>query len=195
MISKSLSAVALAVCLVACNSGEKSPDAASGAATSAGAVKPAAEGKKAEEGKAAEGKAAEGKGETILGGGKATKLPKLNLQIDLPEDSAVTDAIIGEGHTVMGASAPLNVAPAGENKPKTLEAAQKEFEDFKPQNIKTETLPDGWVLTFENEGSMGKNYWAMVRRELGGKSYICDTSVGHEKQRDAVVAACKSLRP
>ena len=184
MSLKILSAVALAACLVGCQSSDKPADPAPGAAPGAGTTKPMGAG----------AKGVEGKSDTIVGGGQATKLPKLNLQIDLPVDSAVTDAIVGEGHMIMGASAPLNVSPAKPDKPKTIDEMKKDIEMFKPLNIKTESLEDGWVVTFENEGSMGKNYWATVRRDIGGKAYICDTSVGQEKQRDAAVAACKTLR-
>ena len=53
---------------------------------------------------------------------------------------------------------------------------------------------DGWVLTYENKGSMGTNYWLKVRREIDGKAYMCDTSVSKEEQRKAALEICKSLK-
>ena len=66
---------------------------------------------------------------------------------------------------------------------------------FTPKNLKTETLPDGWVVTFDNKGSMGANFFVNVRRDIGGKSYKCSTTGSNADQEKAVLAACKSLRP
>jgi hypothetical protein len=170
-------AAALALSLAACQSSEQKPETGSDKPATTGAAKPGADSKPGADTKA-----------------EATKLPKLNLQVDLPAGSAVSDAIVGEGHMVMSLTGPFNVTLAGDSKPKTLDAAKKDIEMFNPKNIKTETLPDGWVLTFENTGSAGTNYWLTVRREIGGKAYICDTSVADEAKRTAALAACKSLR-
>lgn len=165
---------ALALSLVAC--GESKTD---GGSAAAGSAKP---GEKAPAGAKAEEK------------GEMAKLPKLGLQVELPMGSTVEDAIVGDGHMIMSVTGPFNVALAGADKPKTVDAAKKDAEMFNPQNFKSETLPDGWVVTWENTGSAGTNYWLTVRREIGGKAYICDTSVAGEAQRSAALKACKSLK-
>jgi hypothetical protein len=173
-----LAIAALALSIIACNSEQKTEGGAA-PGVSAAATKPGADAKPATK--------AEAKGEL-------TKLPKLGLIVELPTGSTVTDSIGGEGHMIMSLTGPFNVTVAGPDKPKTPDAAKKDAEMFNPKNVKTETLPDGWVLMFENEGSAGTNYWLTVRREIGGKAYICDTSVANEAQRTAALAACKSLK-
>ena len=64
---------------------------------------------------------------------------------------------------------------------------------FTPKNVKTETLPDGWVLTYENTGSLGSNYFVNIRREIGGKAYLCDTMQSTPEQQAKAIAFCKSL--
>lgn len=169
---KLLGVVAIALSLVACNSGDKA-----GSAPATGAS-----------GEKAAGAKAEAKGEL-------TKLPKVNLQVELPAGSTVSDAIGGgEGHMIMSVTGPFNVSVAKDDSPKTADAAKKDAEMFNPTNFKSEKLADGWYVTWENTGSMGTNYWLTVRREIGGKAYICDTSVSNASQRDAALAACKSLK-
>jgi hypothetical protein len=164
-------ALSLAVGLTACQSSDQKVD-----------------GKASADGKAAGDSKAAAKGEMA-------KLPKLGLQVELPTGSMVEDAIGGgQGHMIMSVTGPFNVSLAGDDKPKTVDAAKKDAEMFNPTNFKSETLPDGWVVTWENTGSAGTNYWLTVRREIGGKAYICDTSVAKESQRSAALAACKSLK-
>lgn len=121
------------------------------------------------------------------------KLEQLGLTATLPAMSQVSDAIGGKGVMVVGL-APVNITEAKADAPKTIEAAKKDAADFKPENFKEEKLDDGWVLTYENKGSMGTNYWLKVRREIDGKAYMCDTSVSKEEQRKAALAICKSLK-
>jgi hypothetical protein len=175
---RALLVAAFALSLAACQPSEQKPDTGSDKPATTGAAKPGGDTKPGADTKT-----------------EATKLPKLNLQVDLPAGSTLSDAIVGEGHMVMSLTGTFNVTLAGDSKPKTIDAAKKDIEMFNPTNIKTETLPDGWVLTFENKGSAGTNYWLTVRREIGGKAYICDTSVESEAKRTATLAACKSLRP
>jgi hypothetical protein len=80
-------------------------------------------------------------------------------------------------------------------KPQTLEEAKSDAELYSPKNTKEEKLADGWVLTFENTGSMGKNFFVQVRRDIGGKTYNCSTTGGDANQAAAVLTACKTLRP
>jgi hypothetical protein len=143
--------------------------------------------KKSDGGGASAGKAAEGKG-------AALKLPKLNLQIDVAGESNVGDAIMGEGNMIQGESIGAMQVEIMKT-PKPLEEEKSDAEMFTPKNLKAEALPDGWVVTFDNKGSMGANYFVNVRRDIGGKSYKCSTTGSNADQAKAVLAACKSLRP
>ncbi len=145
--------------------------------------------KKDEGGAAPSGKAAEAKAEAK----GPTKLPKLGLSIDVPGKVDVGDAIMGEGHMLQGAGVgALTVEIA--TKPQTIEEAKSDAEMYSPKNLKDEKLADGWAITFDNTGSMGKNFFVQVRRDIGGKTYTCSTTGGDAGQAAAVLAACKSLR-
>lgn len=125
---------------------------------------------------------------------KPTKLPKLGLQVDVPGAAEVGDAIMGEGNMVQGeAVGAMQVEIA--KKPQTLDEAKSDADMYSPKNLKADALPDGWTLTFENTGSMGKNYFVEVRRDIAGKTYTCSTTTGNDKQAAGALAACKTLRP
>lgn len=132
------------------------------------------------------------------GGGAAKTapldLPKLGLKAEAPAESTVNDAIMGSGHMIMGPGLVVNVAEASETQPKTVEDAKKESELFSPKNLKDEKLADGWVITFDNEGSMGKNFFAQVRRDIGGKAIWCETTASEAAQQTNAVNFCKSLK-
>ena len=143
--------------------------------------------KKKEEGGAASGKTSEGKAAGPI------KLPKLGLQIDAPGEITVGDAIMGEGHMLRGegvGAMQIEIPKTSQ----TLEEAKSDAGMYTPKNLKTETLPDGWVMSFENTGSMGTNYFVEVRRDIDGKTYKCTTTGSEASQAGAVLAACKSLR-
>lgn len=128
------------------------------------------------------------------GGGppKATTLPKLGLQLDVPGSVQLSDAIGGEGHMLMGTGVgAMHVEIM--TKPQTLDQAKEDASMFTPKNLKEEKLADGWALTYENTGSMGKNYFVEVRRDIDGKSYKCGTT-GSDDRTQKVLAACKTLR-
>ncbi len=123
-----------------------------------------------------------------------TQLPKLGLSIDVPGKVEVGDAIMGEGHMLQGTGVGAMTVEA-EDKPQTLDEAKADADMYSPKNLVDEKLADGWALTFDNTGSMGKNYFVQVQRELGGKTYSCSTTGSDAKQAAAVLAACKTLRP
>ena len=126
--------------------------------------------------------------------GGALTLTKYNLKMDAPAGSAVEDAIVGEGHMVQGPDLVVTVEEASESRPATAEKAQEEAADYTPENAKIEALADGWILTFENKGGMGTNYFVQSRREIGGKAYWCETTASKPEQQTNAVAACKSLK-
>jgi len=129
------------------------------------------------------------------GGGAAAvvKLPKLGLALDAPGEVTVGDAIAGEGHMLQGSEiGALNVEAA--KAPQTLDEAKEDAKMYSPKNVKAEPLADGWLMTFENKGAAGTNYWVDVRRTIDGKLFKCGTTGSDAGQAAAVVAACKSLR-
>ena len=120
-------------------------------------------------------------------------LPKLGLKADAPAGTTVSDGIGGTGAMVMGDNLVVNVDPASDTGPKTLDEAKKDAEMYGPKNIKEEKLADGYALAFENEGSMGKNYHVSVRRDIGGKPFTCSTMQSTPDQQANALAFCKSL--
>jgi hypothetical protein len=125
--------------------------------------------------------------------GGAVKLPKLGLELDAPGQIKVDDAIGGDGHMLVGSGIGAMAVEAAKEA-QTLDAAKEDAKMYTPANVKTETLPDGWAMTFENKGGVGTNYWVDVRRTIDGKSYKCGTTGSDSTQAAAVLAACKSLR-
>jgi hypothetical protein len=120
-------------------------------------------------------------------------IPKLGLKGLAPGETE--QPILGDGEPILLATAGFTVtlAAAKPTDPKTLKDGQKAAELFTPKNSKSETLPDGWVLTYENTGSAGTNYFVNSRREIGGKGYLCETAQNTLEQQAKAVAFCKSL--
>ncbi len=122
-----------------------------------------------------------------------TKLPKLGLSIDVAGETSVGDAIMGEGVMLQGeAIGAMQIETM--KTPKSLDDEKADADMYSPKNLKTEALPDGWVVTFDNKGGAGANYFVTVRRDIAGKSYKCSTTGSDPEQAKAVLAACKSLR-
>jgi hypothetical protein len=130
------------------------------------------------------------------GGGKAAavKLPNVALQMDVAGETMVSKGMETTSDMVNAESIGA-VEIDLTTKPQTLDEAKADAKDFNPTNMKDEKLADGWALTYENKGSAGTNFWVRVRREIGGKSYVCSTTGSQAEQAKAVLAACKSLRP
>ncbi len=124
----------------------------------------------------------------------AVKLPKVGLQLDIPGETMVSDGMGAQSNMVNGeAIGALEVDLA--DKPKSLDEAKTDAADYKPRNVKEEKLADGYALSYENTGGAGTNYFVEVRRDIAGKSYTCSTTGSQAAQAQAVLAACKSLRP
>ncbi|MCX4240983.1 hypothetical protein [Paraliomyxa miuraensis] len=155
---------------------------------------------KADDAKADGGEAAADGGEPAADGGGEpaaagpVELAKLGLKGDAPAGTNVSDAIVGEGQMVQGPNLMLTVEEASDTRPKTEEDATKEADMYTPKNLKTEKLEDGWAMTFDNEGSMGANFFVQVRREIGGKAYWCETTASSAEQQTAALDFCKSLK-
>ena len=125
---------------------------------------------------------------------ETVSLDKVGLEARLPGGANISDGIGGDGVMIQAADLVVSIAAASDMTPKTLAEAREEADMYSPKNVETETLSDGWVLTFENKGGLGTNYFVKVRREIGGKAYMCDTTASKTSQRDNAVAVCKSLR-
>jgi hypothetical protein len=88
------------------------------------------------------------------------------------------------------------VSVAKDTDPKTLDQGKSgALLGDKGRGLTGTAIADGWIVTWENTGSMGDNYWLSMRREIGGKGYMCDTMQSNEAQRKAAIEICKSLRP
>jgi len=145
-----------------------------------------ADDKKADDKKADDAPAADGGGAA----GEVT-LPKVGLKGDAPAGTNVTD-MMGDD-MVQGPNLVVTVGK-GDDKPKTGDEATADADMYTPKDPKVETLPDGYVLTFTNEGGAGTNYWVNARREIDGAAYWCSTTATTQEQSDNAVAFCKSLR-
>jgi hypothetical protein len=118
-------------------------------------------------------------------------LPKVGLKADAPAGTNVTDMM---GNDMVNGPNLVATVEKGDDKPKTGDEAIADADMYSPKDPKVETLPDGYVLTFTNEGGMGTNFFVNVRREIGGAAYWCTTTASSQEQSDAAVAFCKSLR-
>ncbi|MBK6923132.1 MAG: hypothetical protein IPH07_37435 [Deltaproteobacteria bacterium] len=120
-------------------------------------------------------------------------LDKLGLTASAPAETTVSDGIGGKGAMIMGPGLVVSVEEASETRPKDVAAAKKDAEMYTPQNLKDEKLDDGWVVTFDNKGDMGANYFVNVRRDIAGKSIWCETTVASPEQAATALDFCKSL--
>lgn len=127
------------------------------------------------------------------GAAKSVKLDKMGLSLEIPGETLVSDAIMGDGQMING-SAVGAMQVEVPKEPLTLEAAKEDASMYSPQNLKEEKLADGWALTFQNKGSMGTNHWVTVNRTLDGKNYKCWYMGPEASQAANVLAACKTLK-
>jgi hypothetical protein len=131
------------------------------------------------------------------GGTKTVKLDKLKLSMDVetPEDPMVNDA--GEmGIMVSSGKATVTVSAQKDTDPKTVEQEKSADDLFNPKNFKSEKLADGWLVTFDNTGSAGANYFLTMYRKIGpDKGVRCTTMLGDDAARQAAIAMCKGLKP
>jgi hypothetical protein len=125
--------------------------------------------------------------------GGAVELTKLGLKAEAPAGASIGDAIMGEGVMIQGDDLMATVEVASDSKPKTEEDAKKEADVYTPKNWKSEKLADGFAVTFDNEGDLGANFFVQVRRDIGGKSYWCETTASSAEQQANALAFCKSL--
>jgi|SRR5690349_17959519 hypothetical protein len=128
------------------------------------------------------------------GGSVPLALAGLGVTAQVPEGTTADKAIVGDGLTLQGPDLVVGVQLAGKDRAKTLAEAKDKNSMYSPTDLKEETLPDGWALSFQNKGGMGTNYWVQVRRTIGGKTIWCDTTASSADQQANALAACKSLK-
>ena len=155
-----------------------------------------------EEGDAKSGDAKSGDAESDDAKESAKLVPiqieKFGLTIDAPEGAEAKE-MMDDIRVKSGQDLDIFVGEAGKFDAPTLEERVKEAtESTKGENLKEETLDNGWALTFTNSGKLGSNevtnYWVDVRLTFGDKTYHCNTTASTEDQQAAALAACKSLR-
>lgn len=132
------------------------------------------------------------KGPPVIG---AIVLGKLELQAQAPVDSEITDAIVGTGVMVRSSGLVATVAIADETHPKTIDDAKVAAHGVAARTHRHESLADGFMLTYQNEGAMGPNSFVDVRRTIGHHTFWCTSVASTDARRDAAIAFCKSLAP
>ena len=101
---------------------------------------------------------------------------------------------LGKKVMVRGAGLVATVGAAGRFDAADTAAAEKEANSNNGTNIKSEKLADGFLLTYENKGGAGSNYWVVSRRTIGGQAYSCGTTASTTDQQANAAKFCKSLK-
>jgi hypothetical protein len=123
---------------------------------------------------------------------KARKIDKVGLSVELPEDATVSDGLSDKSAMISTGATTLTVSVAKDTDPRTSDDAKSSA--LATENMKIEKITDGWLVTSENTGSAGRNYWLTMRREVGGKGYLCETMQSNDAQVKAAIAICKGLK-
>lgn len=113
---------------------------------------------------------------------------------DAPPGAKVSEMMGGILVQAPDLVAMVEAVPMTRSKPLDADGFLAEIEMYAPQKVVRETLDDGWMVTFLNEGDAGTNYWVHVRRKIDGKLWKCTTTAATELQQHNAVAFCKSLR-
>ncbi len=115
------------------------------------------------------------------------------LKATAPEGTNVSEMMGNQ--MLQGPGLVVTVGEAGDDYPKDMAAAVKDMKDTYDgvENVKEETLADGWLFSAQNKGGMGTNYWVKSLRTIDGKAYKCETTASSPEQMANAIAACKSL--
>jgi hypothetical protein len=62
------------------------------------------------------------------------------------------------------------------------------------KNFKSQTLADGWQLTFEATDNGAPQYHLKTYRTIAGRAYACDITAKAAAERDKAIAVCGSLK-
>ena len=137
-------------------------------------------------------KADDGKKAAPAAKAAALELGGLGLTGDAPAGTKTRK--LGKTVMVQGNGLVASVGEAGRFDAADAAAATKEANSNKGTNLKSEKLADGFLVTYENKGGAGTNYWVVSRRKIGGKDYKCGTTASSAKQQAATAKFCKSLK-
>jgi hypothetical protein len=124
----------------------------------------------------------------------ALELPDFGLLIDAGKDAQVMDMTVGDTKTLMVQGEGLVVTVATVPADATFELAIEDAKMFSPTLNRQDKTADGWVLEYQNKGSMGDNFFVEIVRTVGGKRYKCSATTPNKAQAEAGAAACQTLR-
>ena len=116
------------------------------------------------------------------------------LEAWVPNGTKVSKNAVGIGVMLAGPGVSMTVGRALDVDAATLEQAEENAQAYAATNLEPRTLPDGYILTYENVGSTGTNYWLVGRRELEGTAYSCGVSSPKKEHQQSAVAICESLK-
>ena len=119
-------------------------------------------------------------------------LPKLTARV--PIGTEVSKNAVGIGVMLKGPGVSMTIGPDLEVDAASLEAATKNAESYSPTNLASETLDDGYILTYESDSDMGTNYWLVGRRQFSDAAYSCGVSSPKKDHQQSAIEICKSLR-
>ena len=115
------------------------------------------------------------------------------LEVHAPAGTQVRKNAVGIGVMLTGPGVSMTIGPALDVDATDLEQAKKNAETYSPKNIAGETLPDGYILTYENEGSTGANFWLVGRRKFADTPYSCGVSSPKKEHQQSAIPICKSM--
>lgn len=116
------------------------------------------------------------------------------LEARVPVGTKVSKNAMGIGVMLKGPGVSVTVGPAMTGDARSLAAAEKNAQSYAPTGVEGETLPDGYILTYQSEGSTGTNYWLVGRREFTNVAYTCGVSSPKKAHQHSAIAICKSLK-
>ena len=119
-------------------------------------------------------------------------LPGLKARI--PADTVVSKNAVGLGVMLKGAGISMTIGPELDVDAPSLDQAKQNAQSYAPQNLEGETLADGYILTYENQGSVGTTYWLVGRRKFSDAAFTCGVSSPKKAHQLSAIAICKSLK-
>jgi hypothetical protein len=74
------------------------------------------------------------------------------------------------------------------------EDGKSDLKSHNPTKVSVdEKKADGYLISFENKGSAGANYFVWSYKLLDGKGYQCQTTGSQPKAAETALAICRSL--
>jgi len=119
-------------------------------------------------------------------------LPKLEAQV--PDGTEMSRNAVGLGVMLKGPEVSMTIGKQTEGDADSLEEAKDIAQSYSPEDMKHETLPDGFILTYTNQGNMGTNYWLVGRRVIDEIAYSCGVKSTKKAHQQSAIAICKSLK-